>query len=363
MPAFEAARLRHMSAVTDHATLPLEDLHVTRGVVVGEERGCSLPLHYGDPRAEVEAATVGCAMVDLSWADRLELRGADRARLVNGLFSADIEPLEAGCGRYGFFTDGEGRVLADAYISVLEDRLWLQLPAGRAPEMKEHIEHYRVIDDVDVTLLHDMLDVAVVGARAAEVLGEMCELPDTDRLVRTRLAGTEIQVLRRLVHGVEALVLWLPAAIAEPILEQLLARHELTLAGWAALETLRCRAGVARWGVDYDDRSVANETALLDEAVDFTKGCYLGQEIVARIFYRGKPARECRPLEIRSDAPPGAGLLTAEGKEIGKVTSVAPTTSGEVWAAVGTLSRSALDSEATAEWSLSGAPTHLRAAS
>ena len=90
------------------------------------------------------------ALLDRSSAARLELRGADRQRFLNGLVTCDTKTLKPGHGVYGFFTDGKGRVLADVVVLALEDRLWLELPAGQGDAIARHLQKYIIADRVDV---------------------------------------------------------------------------------------------------------------------------------------------------------------------------------------------------------------------
>jgi folate-binding protein YgfZ len=277
--------------------------------------------------------------------------GADRARLLNGLFTADVVDLEAGAGVYGFLTDLQGKVKADSYVSAFEDRLWLELPAGSGSGVREHIELYRVIDDVEVIPLFDMLPLAVAGAGAREMLASLGALPEMDRHLRFRVGATEVELARRRLWGVDLFQIWLPSSIAGELVADLTGETGIGQAdvwvGVEALDALRVEAGVGRWGVDFDATSIANETGQVDSAVDFTKGCYLGQEIVARIHYRGRPAHECRAIEIESDSvpKPGSELLSA-GEVCGRVTSVIASDEAGRWLAIATLRRDAIEADA-----------------
>lgn len=332
------------------------------GAVWGEEGGARLPLHYGDPGAELEAATAGTALVDLSWTSRLELRGSDRARFLNGLVTASTADLEPGCGVHALVTTQQGKVLAETYVTALEDRHWLELPAGRGDAVRQHLEKYRVVEDVEVASLSDRSPMALLGPGADHWLAARCEPPDEDRHLRVHLVDHELELAHRRLFGVDAFVLWPPVSQAEETLASLLAEPDLRVVGVEALETLRIEAGRGRWGVDFDDQNVANETGLLDETVDFEKGCYLGQEIVARIRYRGRPSELCCPLAVSEvDEPPSPGLeIRAAGESVGILTSVARRRRDGDWPALGRLATKALEGDQ--ELTLAGgASVRLRA--
>ncbi|HVR28928.1 MAG TPA: hypothetical protein VMS86_05280 [Thermoanaerobaculia bacterium] len=368
----------HEDAAPGLAELALAAVHDRLGARYVEERGFAVPSDYGDPDGELAALRSGLAVLDLSWSSRLELRGRDRHRFLNGLVTSNTVALSSGRGIYGFLLSKAGRVLADVYVTALPDRLWLELPAGTGETARRHLEGYRVIDDVEVASLDDLATLAVLGPKAAAALGEPAASLELDSNTRARIAGCEVQVARRRVFGVDGWVLWAPASLGEEILADLIeaepaarsAANGSRAVGLQALDTMRIEAGIGRWGVDFDERTVANETGLVEAAIDFTKGCYLGQEIVARIHYRGKPGALCCPLEItaRSESPllpstirsvPVSGGVS---EEIGTLTSAVPGAGSGSWLAIGTLSRRALD--AAVPMALTGggmvAPRRLR---
>jgi aminomethyltransferase len=146
--------------------------------------------------------------------------------------------------------------------------------------------------------------------------------------------------------------MWAPSSLAQDIFASLVEGPAAgRAAGLRALDARRIEIGVGRWGVDFGADAVANDTGLVEAAIDFTKGCYLGQEIVARIHYRGKPSASCCPLEVtgRSEAPPLPSAIRtvtgggAAGEPSGSLTSAIPGPDAGSWLAIGTLSRRALD--------------------
>lgn len=294
-----------------------------------EGSAVQVPASYGDPIAEHGALTGGVGLVDLSWKDRLELTGADRARFLHGLVSCDVKGLVPGQGAYGFVTSHQGRILADVVVLAFEDRIWLELPPGREAEIAAHLGKYVLADRVEVLSLDDMLPLTLVGPGAAALVAELVgpgeALPEAVwGHSRVMARGTEVELLRRGRLGVEAWTLWVSASIAGPLVEDLLALGEGKAprpAGFAALEALRVERGMPRFGIDFGPDNFPQETGA-DEAVSYTKGCYLGQEVVARIHYRGGVQKALRGLVFEGAVARGAKLLAAEGREVGAVGTV-----------------------------------------
>lgn len=265
----------------------------------------------------------GCGLVDRSWTGRLELLGADRHRFLNAYVTCEVKGLAPGYGAYGFFTNPKGGILSDVVVTVHEDRLWLQLPVGQEGVISAHLQKYILADRVEVRQLEDMLPLTLLGPRAAEVLG--CPLPEAGewRHVRSKVHGTEVALQRTGRLGAEAWTLWVSASIAGPLMEHLLEISGVVPAGFDALEVLRTEAGIARFGRDFGPENFPQETGAEDQSVSYTKGCYLGQEVVARIHYRGGVQKTLRGLDFGAGPAPEPGTaLLFEGRESGAATTV-----------------------------------------
>ena len=274
------------------------------------------------PAEEYHALREGCGLADRSWMGRLEIRGADRHRFLNAYVTCDVKGLAPGEGAYGFLTSHQGRILSDLVVTALEDRLWLLLPPGQDEAVAKHLRKYILADRVEVLPLADMLPVTLIGPRASEALGD-AELPPPGdwRHVRSRVHGTEVELQRSGRLGAEACTLWVSASIAEPLIEELLRNPAVRRVGVEALEVLRAEAGIPRFGQDFGPENFPQETGA-EEAVSYTKGCYLGQEVVARIHYRGGVQKTLRGLIFDGPAPaPGTPLLH-DGREAGAATTV-----------------------------------------
>jgi tRNA-modifying protein YgfZ len=312
--------------------LPLARLHERLGAVLGTIDGeASAPLRYGPAgeavreavRREYGALREGCGLADRSWLGRLEILGADRHRFLNAYVTCDVKDLAPGDGAYGFVTTHQGRILSDLVVLAHADRLWLLLPPGQEEAIGKHLRKYILADRVEIRPLEDMLPVSLIGPRAEGALGD-AELPPPGdwRHVRSRVHGTEVALQRSGRLGAEAYTLWVSASIAGSLIEGLLASPEVRPAGFEALEVLRAEAGLARFGRDFGAESFPQETGAEEAAMSYTKGCYLGQEVVARIHYRGGVQKGLRGLVFDGSAPPPGAPLLLDGREVGAATTV-----------------------------------------
>lgn len=277
---------------------------------------------------DVERLTTEAALCEPVPASRLELMGPDRERFFGGMVTAAIEGLEPGAGRFGFITDVRGRILASAAVLALEDRLWLEIPKGRGRTIIEHLAKYIVTDQVEILPLGDMASVKIAGPKGAEALADLGASAARD--LTEPWSHTQVEVLdyqTRLVREghspVPTFSLWQSSAIA-PLMADDLAEAGLRRVGREATEALRIEHGHPLWGADYDDSNLPQETGI-EDAVDYEKGCYLGQEIVARIHYRGQPARRMCRLVFEPDHAAAAGAeIEFDGRTAGTVTSISP---------------------------------------
>lgn len=319
---------------------PLRSLHRRLGARTGERSGTRVPLSYASVTEEVEVLRTACGWIDRSWTDRLEIAGADRQRFLNGMVTCEVRDLGEGGGAYGFVTSRKGGVLADFALLELGDRFLLELPPGRAEAVADHLGKYALADRVEIHPAGQRIPLTLAGpgARAA-LVGLAGELPPAAEARwghgPAEIAGRPVRLASRPLLGVEAWTLWTAADDAEAVAGAALAAGAVPV-GFDALDTVRIEAGVPSWGREYDDSNLPQETGV-EEALNFTKGCYLGQEVVARIHYRGGVNRTLRGLQFDGDEPPADGTeLSLSGRAVGKVGSAAlsPALEGPVGLAV-----------------------------
>jgi folate-binding protein YgfZ len=286
---------------------------------------------YGPVEVEYEALVEGVGVVARNWPDHLRVRGEDRMAFLNGKVTCEIDGLEPGDGAYGFILDAKGHIQADTAIRVLEDEIWLELPSGRGPAVSEHLRRFIVIDRVEIEPLDDLMPLTLVGSQARAALESVFEpalLPDHPWQVRQLRTegepGREVVVSSDGRWCMPALTVWPSIADAEELILGLLEagqRFGARLVGFKALDQFRIEAGIPWYGRDFGEANLPQETGE-EEAVSYSKGCYLGQEVVARLHYRGQVSRVLCGLSFDADEVPGSGTaLDLEDRPAGTLTS------------------------------------------
>lgn len=266
---------------------------------------------------ENEVVHDGCGLVDRSERGKLALTGADAKAFLAGQVTNDVEGLEPGRGCYAAFLTHKGKMQGDLRILDLGDELWLDTERATLQALFDTIRRYKIGYDVELhkrTLECALL--SLVGPRARDVAGAR-ELPVAEHAsMRARRGGAEV-ILVSTADGIDvicdagdagAVRAALVEAGAQPVSE-------------AAAEVLRVEAGRPRFGIDIDETTIPQEAGLNARAVSFTKGCYVGQETVARLHYKGKPNRHLRGLRLEGQAAPGDPLRLGD-REVGRVGTV-----------------------------------------
>jgi folate-binding protein YgfZ len=288
------------------------------------------PLHFGDPRAEYVAAHGTAALFD--WTDHglIELTGSDRVRFLHSFCTNDIKRLIAGSGCEAFVTNVKGRILGHLWIEAGDTALRLDFGTVATERLLTHLERYIINEDVVVTdRSSDLGELLVIGPRAAESLVPLSA--DVRRLAPLQhldVAGPSsgIRVSRRGVDDLPAYVVCGPHGVLGEAWEKI-KEAGARPAGATIWSALRIEAGLPIWGVDLTDENLAQEAGRSASAISFTKGCYLGQEPIARLDAMGHVNRELRSLRITGEAipSPGAGVFAdaAGSAAVGGVTSAA----------------------------------------
>ncbi|MGA2157275.1 MAG: glycine cleavage T C-terminal barrel domain-containing protein [Bryobacteraceae bacterium] len=264
-----------------------------------------------------EALRHGAAWMNVSTRGRIAVRGRDRARLLHNLTSNDIKKLGAGSGCYAFLLSPQGRIQADLTLLASDDHILLDTEPELREKIVQHIRRYIVADQVE---LEDVTEatcaIALEGPQSALVLEKAGAVaPGGDYQHRSWEDAT---VARTSLTGQPGFRIYAAASAADGIIRRL-AEAGAQPASEDDARLVRLENGRPRYGEDIRDTSLPQETGQM-HAVSFTKGCYLGQEIVERIRAQGHVNRKLVRLRLDSAAPAGT-KLTADGAEAGEITS------------------------------------------
>lgn len=258
-----------------------------------------------------------CGLLDRSERGKLALRGAEAAEFLQGQLTNDVEGLEPGEGCYAALLDRKGHIQADMRVLQLTgDEIWLDLEPQALDPVRRHLEMYKIGREVEVADLGaERAILSLLGPRSAEIAA--CAALPEFASAETAIEGVACLAVGT-AGGIDLIV---AAAGAGRLRDALLGAGAAEVSAEAA-EVLRIEAGRPRFGADMGPEAMPAEAGIVARAVDFEKGCYIGQEPVARLHYRGKPNRFLRGLELSAPAAPGDALRLGE-KEVGRLGSVA----------------------------------------
>lgn len=269
----------------------------------------------------------GAGLIDISSRGRILVSGAEVVMFLNGLITNDMKTLAANSWMPAVFPNVQGRLLASVRVIHRDDGFLIDTESATHDTVLKLLERFTMAGDFRVTDLTDeTATLSIQGKQAGEIiratLGEEAAKVERQQAANAQFAqGSRVTVIRATHTAEDGFDLFVDANAAGQLGEV------LTNAGAPAVsantsETLRIEAGIARFGLDMDETKVVTETNL-DDAVSFTKGCYIGQEIIARIKYRGHVAKKLTGLTVDSDQEleDGSRILSGDGKEIGRVTS------------------------------------------
>ncbi len=267
--------------------------------------------------AEYEALSESCGLLNRSERGKLALSGEQAKEFLQGQVTNDIEGLSPGSGCYAALLTPKGKMLGDLRVLDTGSELLLDTERVALQELFNMIRRFRVGWRVELhkrTLERGLL--SLIGPRSDGVVEtEVPEEENSHRLVS--LDGIEARAIRTDL-GLDLLY----AGEDTSALSAALLARGVTEVGEDAAEIVRIEGGRPRYGVELNDTVIPQEAGLNERAVSFTKGCYVGQETVARLYYRGRPNRELRGLRCAEPVESGAEI-TYEGRLVGTVSSAA----------------------------------------
>ncbi len=299
----------------------------------GREFLNSQSAEWPDLNRQYAALGMGPAIVDRSYRGTLEITGANRSVWLHNLLTNHVRTLNTGQGNYAFALNVRGRILFDLNIFARPESLWVELDRRFAELAKGHFAKYTITEDVRLTDLSDQhVHIGLAGENAVRLLGEMgaghagtMTLLQLSNITWSDL-GSPMTVARTDFCGPKAWELFVGASDAEKVWRWLTnesRRAPAVPASTGAVEVRRIEAGIPWPGFEITDEYLPAETRQLERAVSFTKGCYLGQEVVERMRSRDVVARLLVGLQIEGTVipPRESPVLDSDGKTVGKLTS------------------------------------------
>lgn len=309
---------------------PLWALHNARGARWMEYCGWEVPGLFSRLEDEYLALQEGCGLVDLSFRGKMRITGRDRRTWLHGQVTQDINGLEDGRVAYATVLTPQGKMVCDMRVFALPDELFVDVPPGTATPMPEYLDHYLIMERAEIEdLTETWATLSVQGPESrlaiTTVLGEEKTRLPLWGVTQLEFRNEPLYLARTPQCGEDGYDLMVPAGTAAALWAAL-CQHRAALAvhsvGWEALNVRRIEAGIPWWGEELGPNLVPLE-ARLDHAISLTKGCYVGQEIIARIEARGHVNNLLAGFKVLSDQRPERGAeITHEGKKVGTVSTV-----------------------------------------
>jgi folate-binding protein YgfZ len=339
-------------------------------------RGVLTPRELDAPERETAALVSRAAVHDLGWMRRVAVRGEDRFRWLSGMVTNTVNDLGENAGAWNLVLNAQGRIQGDLHVWREGDQLELTIAADQYDRLLAHLNHFIIMDDVELVPLSEETALGLAGPLAAEVLTRLGLPALAEPMTSARAAwnGHEVRVVRGYGVLVPHYEIWMQAAEV-PALWRAMTEAGASPVGAATLEAFRIAEGIPAYGIDIAERDLPQEAvpqaatlpgvmksvrasseqlapppvatfpgamksvranseqlAPPQVALSFNKGCYLGQEIVERIHSRGSVHRHLRPLELSGPIVAAGTELTMDGGAIaGQITSAAelPLTKGK----------------------------------
>ncbi len=311
----------------------------------GVYNGAEMALSFGDSGSELAALRYGCGLFALTWRARINVGGKDRVRWLHNMVTNNVRDLPVNRGNYNFVLNVQGRILGDMYIFNRGEMLMLETDASQVETLITAMKRFIIMDKVDLSSAGEStMAIGVCGPKAETVLaaaginaGGMQPLEVRD----LNIDGLTATLVRGPEQRPGWFEIWLDPDKAQN-LWAMLVKAEAQPVGAEALEMWRVLRGIPNYGQDIRDRDLPQETEQV-QALNFTKGCYIGQEIVERIRSRGQVHRKFTGF-VFGDRVPALGKYDFEGRALAEITSVArvPAAEGQKNIGLGYVRREAL---------------------
>ena len=294
------------------------------GARLGQYNGVETTLNFGDLFREFTALRTHCGIFDLSWRSKITVAGKDRVRWLHNMVTNNVRDLALNRGNYNFVLNVQGRILGDMYIYNRGESLLLDTDRPQVDALLAAMKRFIIMDKVEMTDSSDAFHaVGLCGPKTEEVLAAAgIDVKGIDAQGLQPLEVHEINVGSMIVRGPENkpgwYEVWAAGGAAQGIWDKLVHAGAQPV-GTEALELWRVVHGIPHYGQDIRDRDLPQETEQM-QALNFNKGCYIGQEIVERIRSRGQVHRKFTGFEFE-DSLPALGKYESEGRALAEITS------------------------------------------
>jgi len=307
------------------ASTPLNQKLLPHGAMPGEYSGIETPSRFSDLSSEFRALTTTCAAYDLGWRAKIIVTGKDRIRWLNGMVTNNIKDLQLNHGNYSFWLNPQGRIKGDLYVYNRGEYLLIDTDHSQLEALMNGLKRYIIMDDVQLTdATGKITAIGVQGPKSREILKHAgIEAFERKAMEVTDLIWNNvgISVTQMASQDFETCEVWAAVDHIGKLWDALI-ETGATPVGTNALERFRIMIGFPKYGTDIRDRDLPQETKQ-NHALNFSKGCYIGQEIVERIRSRGNVHRSFTGFTFTGEPPSPGAKLEAEGKDVGEITSIA----------------------------------------
>ena len=263
-----------------------------------------------------KAATEGAAVAEKDWLGVVKLTGAERVSWLQGMITNDVQKLAPGTGCYAAHLTPQGKIVAQMHVLMDEDALWLSLERAATPKLIAAFDKLLIMEDVQVEDVSEEYSIlGVLGPKAAAALDSWLGEPlNLDGRYSHRRSGDCRIVVSDLGYDV-----WVPRGQAGKVLH-LLAGSGATAIDHGTWDVLRTEAGLPVYGVDIDETTTMPEIG--ETGINYDKGCYIGQEVVAKVKYIGHVNRRFVGLTIsKNELPELKSAIRKGGREVGYITT------------------------------------------
>ena len=327
-------------------------------------QSAAIPTSNPDSAAQLSALLHAAAIAPLDSAGWIRVTGEDRVRWLNGMVTNAIQTLTPGEGCYNLVLNAQGRIQGDLTAFLQPDAILLETSRDQIPALLAHLDHFIIMDDVELAdITAQRAGLLIAGPDALRTVSELggtpCSAPAPVTqpptgidLKQTAYRGAPVDLIRAHSPLVPRFEIWSDPATMAQISDEL---ASVPTVSPEALEHLRLLEGTPRYGTDIRNTATAHDLPQETDqtrALHFSKGCYLGQEIVERIRSRGNVHRTFTGFQLTGALPAPGTTLTAEAKPVGELTSVVtiPLASGPVQLALGYIRREALERKLPLEY-------------